>query len=245
MKYTLGDKLRLLRTQHRMTQDILSKHIGVSQMAIRNWESGAKSPSMSAIIALSKALSVSSDYLLGIEESYPNMTKDETHLLNRYRVLDKTGKRIVLSVCDLEAGRISGSDSGNSGRLDKQVRKKTIPLFLTPAAAGISATIDECEFKTIEVDIKNRADFAVIIRGNSMEPIIHDGDTVYVSKTQDLCNGDVGIFGVDGSIYCKLYYRKENGDVELMSANRELQNLNINLSESGSSSFVCYGRVIL
>lgn len=54
------------------------------------------------------------------------------------------------------------------------------------------------------------ADFAVRIQGNSMYPHIKDGDTVFVKKNCKLHNGDVGIFSVNGEMYCKQYYLDEH-----------------------------------
>ncbi len=51
-----------------------------------------------------------------------------------------------------------------------------------------------------------RADFAVRIQGDSMEPYIHDESVVYVNR-DPLADGDVGIFCVDGAMLCKQYHR--------------------------------------
>lgn len=49
------------------------------------------------------------------------------------------------------------------------------------------------------------ADYAVRISGKSMEPTIADGSIVYVKRAEQLSDGDIGIFIVDGNVMCKRY----------------------------------------
>ena len=89
------------------------------------------------------------------------------------------------------------------------------------------------------------ADFAVGIQGNSMLPYIHDGDTVYVKRDCDLRIGDVGIFCVDGAMFCKQYYIDEGRNLTLVSANPRLRHTNVHISADSGSSVQCYGKVLL
>lgn len=61
----IGDKIRELRSIHRMSQTDLAKAIHVSQQAITKWENGKSEPSSTAINQLANYFDVSSDYLLG------------------------------------------------------------------------------------------------------------------------------------------------------------------------------------
>ncbi len=61
----IGDKIRELRLEHRMSQTELAKAIHASQQAITKWENGKSEPSSSAIIDIAGYFNVSSDYLLG------------------------------------------------------------------------------------------------------------------------------------------------------------------------------------
>mgnify|MGYP000706428936 CR=1 FL=1 len=73
----------------------------------------------------------------------------------------------------------------------------------------------------VDSSVPEEADYAVYIQGNSMYPYIHDGDMVYVKKDAELSVGDVGIFCVDGAMYCKQYYLDDNNNLVLVSANPE------------------------
>ena len=122
-----------------------------------------------------------------------------------------------------------------------------IPRYSTPSAAGYSVPLDGDDFEMILVDdtVPADADFAVGIQGNSMSPYIHDGDTVYVKKDCDLSVGDIGIFCVDGAMYCKQYYIDERNNLTLVSLNPRLRNTNVYISSDSEISVRCYGRVLL
>lgn len=250
-------RLRALRIQKELTQKDLGKMIGVSLTTIGNWESGIKSPSMGAIIALSGALQVSADELLGISrntrlDSLP-LNRSERDLISKYRVLDSHGKLMVDSVCRLELRRIESSARRDITLIDCETTmerpNRMIRKYLTPSAAGFSAPIDGVDYEMIQADcdVPDRADFAVKIQGHSMEPYISDGDTVFVERTEELSIGEIGIFSVDGAMYCKQYFVDGAGNMTLVSANEAEARSNVFVSAecSGSTEVHCYGRVLL
>lgn len=254
----LSERIKLLRLQQNDSQLQLSKKINASVSSIRGWETGQRIPSASAIISLSKAFNVSSDYLLGIDRDFLNTKKDntvlshdETTLLSRYRALDMYGRNVVRTVCRLEKQRV---DSKPAHETPKEVsfnknreRNKYIPLYTTPSAAGFSAPLDGDEYEMIPMDkdVPSEADFAVRIQGDSMFPYISDGDIVYVKRDNELSIGDVGIFSIDGAMYCKQYYVDSKGNLTLVSANPECSSTNVYIDAESSSSVRFYGKVIL
>lgn len=68
---------------------------------------------------------------------------------------------------------------------------------------------------------------------------------VYVEKDAELTIGDVGIFCVDGAMYCKQYYLDDNGNLLLVSANPELRHTNIFVSADSDCTVKVYGKVLL
>ena len=65
---TFGERLRMLRTEHNLTQKMLAVLFNVSQATVADWERGITETSFETLIALSRYFSVSTDYLLGIED---------------------------------------------------------------------------------------------------------------------------------------------------------------------------------
>lgn len=63
-----GDIIRALRNERNISQERLGKKIGVTRSMIALYESGERLPSLSALIELSRALGVTTDYLLGVSQ---------------------------------------------------------------------------------------------------------------------------------------------------------------------------------
>lgn len=62
---TTGQRLRLARTQKRMTQPQLAKAVGVSDGIISQWENDKYEPKRENLENISKALEVDIDHILG------------------------------------------------------------------------------------------------------------------------------------------------------------------------------------
>lgn len=246
-----NDRLKALRNQASMTQKELSERLNVSVVTVRNWELGNKSPSMSAIISLAETFHVATDYMLGVISNpaldYALLNNSEKALLSNYRALDRHGRKAVDTICLLEKRRVAEETVVESDGHSTQMASRYIPRYATPSAAGFSVPLDGDDFEMILVDgsVPGDADFAVGIQGNSMSPYIHDGDTVYVKKNAELSIGDVGIFSVDGAMYCKQYFIDEAGNLTLVSANPRLKYTNVYVSTESGADVRCYGKVLL
>ena len=64
-------RLKELRTANKITQDKLSKILGVSRTTVTMWESGASEPDTDTLIRLAEILNVSVDTLLGNTKKPP------------------------------------------------------------------------------------------------------------------------------------------------------------------------------
>lgn len=62
----IGDTVRALRNRRNLSQERLAKKMGGSRSMIALYESDTRLPSIPALIELSRALGVTTDYLLGI-----------------------------------------------------------------------------------------------------------------------------------------------------------------------------------
>ena len=86
----IADRIRFLREQKGMTQTELAKNLGITRSSVNAWEMGISAPSTQYVIELSKIFSISTDYILGVE----NTTTIETNGLTEsdiemiYRLVD-------------------------------------------------------------------------------------------------------------------------------------------------------------
>ena len=64
----IGERIRELRQEFKLTQADLAQKIGISQAGIAKWETGDRDPSTDCVILLSKFFDVTTDFLLGVED---------------------------------------------------------------------------------------------------------------------------------------------------------------------------------
>lgn len=69
MTCKIGEKIRLLRLQHKMTQEQLADRLGVSYQSVSRWENGVTYPDIEFLPAIAKHFSVSLDYLFGDDDA--------------------------------------------------------------------------------------------------------------------------------------------------------------------------------
>lgn len=67
--FTLAEKIKLLRENGGMTQAELARILGISRSGVNAWEMGLSIPSTQYIVELAKNFNVSTDFLLGMEET--------------------------------------------------------------------------------------------------------------------------------------------------------------------------------
>lgn len=67
-KNLLGERLKYLRTEKGLGQNLLAKELKLSNASISYWETGKQEPSAEALFKLAKYFNVSADYLLGLTD---------------------------------------------------------------------------------------------------------------------------------------------------------------------------------
>lgn len=65
----IGDKLKALRIEKKMTQKQVADRIGLAISAVSSYESGSRYPSYDVLLKLARIFHVSTDYLLGVTET--------------------------------------------------------------------------------------------------------------------------------------------------------------------------------
>ena len=239
---SFGERLRTSREERQISRAELAGKLGVSPSAIGNYETGISFPKENVMLRLFDCLQVEPNELF--RDSFRGesaLTHQEQLLLEKYRCLNKVGRETVRSVVDALC-----SYEEDLRREDPEPELREIPLYRSPAAAGYASPVcgEDYDLIPVEDDVPSAAEFAVKIRGDSMEPVIPDGSVAYVNR-DPLKNGDVGIFWVDGDMLCKQYYRDPLGMVYLFSLNRKRADADVVFGTDSGRGLVCFGRVML
>ena len=100
---TIGESIRKLRLSFGLTQEQFGTAVGVSSMAVSQWENGRAVPRMGAVQRMSsyfnvpKSAIMGDDYEHAIREDALNALRaDERELLELYRSLDASGREMAL-----------------------------------------------------------------------------------------------------------------------------------------------------
>lgn len=240
---SLGKRIQECRERMGISQAALAKLLGVSQSTIGNYEAGISFPKEDVLLRLFDCLGTDPNTLFrdSFQAGNQVLTYSEQQMMERYRSLSPKGKETVRTVVD---ALCAYRDDLEEGRTQQEPR--VIPLYRSPAAAGYIAPVFGEDFDSISVtdDVPQAAEFAVRIQGDSMAPHIPDGSVVYVNR-DPLGPGDVGIFCVDGDMFCKQYYKDPAGVVYLFSLNRARADADVVLLPGSSRGLACFGRVIM
>ncbi|WMJ78956.1 MULTISPECIES: helix-turn-helix domain-containing protein [unclassified Sedimentibacter] len=84
----IDERIRYLRTKYNLTSKELSKALNVSESSISLYESGKRRPSVDLIVKMAYYFDVSTDFILGISDSYEKnkleeLDTDYSELLNK------------------------------------------------------------------------------------------------------------------------------------------------------------------
>ena len=241
---SFGERIKYRRGELKLSRADLAERLGVSSSAVSNYENGVSFPKADIMLRLFDSLETEPNILF--QDSYRGggqvMSGPEQALLRQYRGLSPMGRESVRSVVEALCSYRDELEVAQP----EQREPRVIPLYRTPAAAGYASPVFGEDFDYISVtdEVPQAAEFAVRISGDSMVPFIADGSVVYVNR-DPLRAGDVGIFCVDGDMFCKQYYKDPAGIVYLFSLNRRRADADVILTPSGSRSLVCFGRVIM
>ncbi|OUQ77495.1 XRE family transcriptional regulator [Flavonifractor sp. An100] len=188
----IGQRFSMERKRRGLTlealRELLQNHgVEIQIQGLNKWEKGLTVPNAYQFIALCR--------ILGIEDCMVGM---ESVLLN-----DTGLRKLDEYKMDLIA----------SSRYRPAPERYTetyieMPVSTLAVSAGVGEFLDEGGFEMIRFPrsaVPSKADFGVRVSGDSMEPVYHDGQIVWVEKKDTLQPGEVGVFICNGEGYLKIY----------------------------------------
>lgn len=213
---TMGDRIKRLRRQKGLTQEELGKRLGLNKEAISKYEKGrVENIKRSVIKEMADIFEVNPVWLMCLDEqssAEEQISKEVSLIDDIQRSYGKQAIELLQFFVELNAqGQKEAlnliEQFSEIPRFQKNpvVPMRSIPVFDSPAAAG-SPLYAESEFEYIDfpvTEIPEGTDFGVRISGQSMEPTIEDDAIVWVEKTVELHNGEVGVFMLNDSAVCK------------------------------------------
>ena len=199
--------------------------VTMSPSGINKWAKGSALPNAYQLVAVCHALD------LDVDVSY--FCSSHTPVLN------DTGLAKVKEYRD---------DLIASGRYKPQPKVVSIlkyidmPVSNLAVSAGTGEFLEEGNFEMVsfpEKSVPKGADFGVRVSGDSMEPDIPNGSTVFVKKQSEIADGISGAFFLNGEVYCKKLLHKD-GKVFLCSDNAEYHPIEIH----DGDTLKVYGKIV-
>ena len=159
----------------------------------------------------------------------------------KYKQLDNHGRRVVDLVVDAELSRVIAE-----ARETPVYDLPTIRHYLYSPAAGPDGMISGEDYEDIPVtpETPKNADFCLTVSGHSMEPVLRDGQMIYISESEPVQPLEVGVFYYQGGTYVKQYGPEPDGSVTLLSVNPSCEENNVTLKPDEVPSLVCFGKVL-
>ena len=246
--------IRKLMEDRGMKVSDISKDSGIAYSTVKSiLENGTGKASYVNICKICKAVGITADKLEDLvknnKSKEPELSKEDYEIIRKYKFISThspDGANVVDMVLDREHA-IAEKLKEQNEHITKLTTVPQATVHNTPmrlinyyyrlASAGTGQIIFDMP-PTKRIEIPNipeyrKADYAIGVNGNSMEPIFHDGDTLLIEMADEIESGEIGIFMVDNESYVK-----KLGKRELISLNPEYDN--IPLTENSK----CMGKVI-
>lgn len=205
----VGDRMKSIRKQQGISADQLAESIGVSRSTIFRYEKGdiEKMP-IEVVANVASSLHVSLIDLMGISN-------------------DSISEKITEIVSKLNPDRQQNVYNYAENQLKEQNGKVVnLPLVGKSAANPTELTYGDVEIEHDDfTDVPHGADTAIRIQGDSMEPLIHDGQIIFYHQQEEVENGEIAIVEIDGDgVTCKqIYYDYTSDEVILRSINKKYE----------------------
>lgn len=235
MDIEIRSVLKELRLKHGYNQkDVAQKlteyGIQTAPTQVSRWEKGHNNPNIAQFIGLCRLYAVRDTYKVFMEHDFSELSYE----------LNKAGNDKV------EEFRRILIASGMFAPVE-EVRKvvpfprRTAPLYDLGASAGTGQFLDSSSYEMVELPdaVPANVTFGLHVSGDSMEPTLLDGETIWVQMQRELNNGDIGVFYLDGNAFVKEYKATEKG-VWLVSHNPAYEPIAI---DENSDARV-YGKVV-
>ncbi|MGN5882705.1 helix-turn-helix domain-containing protein [Staphylococcus simulans] len=204
-----------------------STEIGLAYTTVRSiLERGVFNAKVENVIKICKGLNIKPESLMEIDDTI--ISESITKIIQltpprQHNVLDFAKHQLELQ------NNTKDNIVDFNDYKDNKVNEASVYGYVS---AGTGEQIfDEPQFKVaVKGDVPIH-DLALQVNGNSMEPMFHDKEVIFIEKTHEIKNGQIGVFIIDGEAYVKKVY-VEDDRLTLVSLNKAYRDLHFYENES-------------
>lgn len=95
---TFGERLTALREERGIKRPAFAEMLGIPYTTLRNYEKDKREPGSDTLIIMSRALNVSVDYLIGIEDNSEDITPLQAELIDLTANMSDDDLRALIAI---------------------------------------------------------------------------------------------------------------------------------------------------
>lgn len=214
----IANNIRKYLKETKMTQKQLAELIDVKPSTLSDYLNLRSNPSHGVIQKIADVFGI-------VKSDIDTTYKEDNDITTVYNQLTPPRQHNVLEFANHQL-ELQNSTDDNVIDLDTYKNDNTTEIAVNGyVSAGTGEQIfDEPMFK---VNIKGYVpphDIALQVNGNSMEPMFNDKEIIFVEKSNNIKNGQIGVFIINGESYVKKVHVGEDR-LTLISLNKNYRDL--------------------
>lgn len=221
----IGNKIKHYRKLNKMTQDELANKLNLGKGTISNYESGYRTPQQNRLFELSEALGIS------INDLFPPTTENKSivdKIIDISNQLESDRQEKVYNFADSQLekqNKIININKYSKDDNEDDLIEETMEGYLS-AGTGEFLAEDIKEPIMINRSLlpEQHYDMILQVNGDSMEPMFEDHEYVFIRTTEEIRNGQIGVFVIDGESLLKKVYINDD-HLRLVSLNKKYDDL--------------------
>ena len=237
----LGEIIKKFRDDNELSMDKFAKMSGLSKAYISVLEKNKRpktgkpvTPSIPVIKNVAEAMNMSFDELFNMLEDNQIVSiglDDVIKKITEVSVQLHTNRQI--KVYDFATEQLREQNNNNNvvdinDYIEEESEWYEVK-FYGSVSAGTGLYLDDEQVETISFGadmIPNGTDFCLKVNGDSMDPMFHDGDYVFIKRETDFRNGSIGVVIVNGDAYLKKIYITPDS-IKLVSLNKKYKDITV------------------
>lgn len=240
-----SERLKQLMSERKLKQvEILErslpyqKELGIKmgKSTLSQYVNGVQSPDQHRIYLLSKTLDVSEPWLMGYDvdrERIPDNERKVTAVNDFVLVYEKLELSRKEKVLDFAKAQLEEQEKTKVTSIFDKFQSEDNDDYVTDFVKGVVAAghgafqEDELymEVKLRTEDVPESYDTIATVVGDSMEPLIHNNDLLFIEITSQVEPNSIGIFRVNGKNFVKKLKRDYDGSYYLQSLNNSYEEI--------------------
>lgn len=250
--YTFAQRLQEILDTTGLTKSELALSAGVNKSNITRYLKGDYEAKQDVVHRVAKNLGVNEAWLMGYDvpmmpqKGVSDIVPLHSDFFERQidQIWDGLNEEGQTSLCEY-GNFLLGQEKYRAKETPKRpvVITRIIPLLGQSFAAGSPETPGDLFMQDYHTT-DPRAEFAIHVNGNSMEPYLADGSVALGIKRKPM-DGEVGAFWLDGGFLVKQVCQDSQGNIYLFSLNREREDADETIWHDSGRDLRCVGTILM